>query len=269
MLFFWMIVIAFALIAYVVLDGYDLGIGVLTLFQPDAARRRQMLEVVGNVWDGNESWILLIAMGLWGGFPDAFATALPGLYIPLLVMIFGLIFRGFSVEMALHRDASDRTWTRLFGVGSLVAALAQGVLFGGLLCGITVRNQLFAGATWDFFGHGYGVLTGLVTVALFSLAGAAMLQAKTGGTLRDQMAGLLRPLTLVTVLGVALSAALLPVATSAQLKLGAIDRWLPFGYAVLVAAGGFWTAYRRSGRAPGLVPFPRGGGGADAGAGRR
>src|ERR1700721_448688 len=76
MLFFWMIVIVFALLLYVVLDGYDLGIGVLTLFQPDAARRRQMVEVVGNVWDGNETWILLVAMGLWGAFPDAYATAL-------------------------------------------------------------------------------------------------------------------------------------------------------------------------------------------------
>jgi cytochrome d ubiquinol oxidase subunit II len=255
MLFFWMIIVAFALIVYVVLDGYDLGIGVLTLFQPDAARRRQMVEVVGNVWDGNESWLILLAMGLWGGLPDVYATALPGLYIPLLVMLFALIFRGFAVEMTLHRAASDRTWTRLFGVGSLVAAFAQGVLFGGLLCGVTVRNQLFAGATWDFLGHGYGVLTGLVTVTLFCLAGAAMLQAKTGETLRDQMAGLVRPLTLVTVSGVALSAALLPVATSAQLRLDGVDRWLPFGYAVLVAIGGFWTAYRRAGRAPDLIPF--------------
>ena len=255
MLFFLMIVIVFALLAYVVLDGYDLGIGVLTLFQPDAARRRQMLEVVGNVWDGNESWLIMLAMGLWAVMPDAFATALPGLYIPLLVMIFGLIFRGFAVEMALHRAASDRTWTRLFGVGSLVAAFAQGVLFGGLLCGVTVRNQLFAGATWDFFGHGYAVLTGLVTVTLFALAGAAMLQAKTGGALRAQVVGLVRPLTLVTLSGVALSAALLPVVTTAQLYLGAVDRWLPFGYAVLVAVGGFWTAYRRIGRAPDFIPF--------------
>jgi cytochrome d ubiquinol oxidase subunit II len=255
MLFFWMIVIVFALTSYVILDGYDLGIGVLTLFQPDAARRRQMLEIVGNVWDGNESWLILLAMGLWGGMPDAYATALPGLYLPLLVMIFGLIFRGFAIEMALHRAVSDRTWTRLFGAGSLVAAFAQGVLFGGLLCGVTVRHQLFAGATWDFLGHGYAVLTGLLTVTLFALAGAAVLQARAGGALRDQMAGLVRPLTLVTVSGVALSAALLPVATSAQLRLGAVDRWLPFGYAVLAAAGGFWTAYRRAGRKPDSIPF--------------
>ena len=81
MLFFLMVVIVFALLLYVVLDGYDLGIGVLTLFQPDAARRRQMLEVVGNVWDGNESWLILLAMGLWAVMPDAFGTALPGLYL--------------------------------------------------------------------------------------------------------------------------------------------------------------------------------------------
>ena len=255
MLFFLMIVIVGALLAYVVLDGYDLGIGVLTLFQPDAARRRRMIEVVGNVWDGNESWLILLAMGLWGGTPDAYATALPGLYLPLLVMIFGLIFRGFAIEMALQRPVSDRTWTRLFGAGSLVAALAQGVLIGGLLCGITVRHQLFAGATWDFFGHGYAVLTGLVTVLLFSLAGAARLQAKTDGALRDQMAAVVHPLTLATASGVAVSAALLPVATSAPLHLGGVDRWLPFGYAVLVAAGGFWTAYRRAGRTPDEIPF--------------
>src|SRR5882724_2769377 len=255
MQFFLMIVVVSALLIYVLLDGYDLGIGVLTLFQPDAARRRQMLEVVGNLWDGNESWLILLAMGLWGVMPDAFATALPGLYIPLLVMIFGLIFRGFAVEMTLHRALSDRTWARLFGIGSLVAAFAQGVLFGGLLCGVTVRHGLFAGATWDFFGHGYAVLTGLLTVTLFSLAGAARLQAKTDGALRGQMGAIVRPLTLATVAGVAVSAALLPVATSAQLHLGGVDRWLPFGYAVLVAAAGFWTAYRRAGRTPDGIPF--------------
>src|SRR6266480_723116 len=158
--------------------------------------------------------------------------------------------RGFAVEMTLQRGASDRTWTRLFGIGSFVAAFAQGVLFGGLLCGVTVRHGVFAGGTWDFFGHGYAVLTGLLNVTLFSLAGAARLQAKTDGALRGQMVAIVRPLTLATVAGVAVSAALLPVATSAQLHLGGVDRWLPFGYAVLVAAAGFWTAYRRAGRIP-------------------
>jgi cytochrome d ubiquinol oxidase subunit II len=255
MIFFWMIVMAASLLAYVVLDGYDLGIGTLTLLEPDAARRRVMLEVVGNIWDGNETWLILLAMGLWGGIPDVYATALPGLYLPLVVMILALIFRGFAVEMALARPVSDRTWTRLFGAGSVVAAFAQGVLFGGLLAGVTVRNGRFAGGTWDFLGHGYAVLTGVVTVALFALAGAARLQAKTEGDLRTRMGALVRPLTLAAVAGVAACAALLPVVTTAALRLGAVDRWLPFGYAVLVAAGGFWIAYRRAGRPPDGIPW--------------
>jgi cytochrome bd-type quinol oxidase subunit 2 len=94
-----------------------------------------------------------------------------------------------------------------------------------------------------------------VTVTLFCLAGAARLQAKADGALRDQMGAAVRPLTLATVAGVAVSAALLPVATSARLDLGAVDRWLPFGYAVLVAAAGFWTAWRRAGRTPDWIPF--------------
>src|SRR6202030_966510 len=117
------------------------------------------------------------------------------------------------------RGVSDRTWARLFGIGSLVAAFAQGGLFGGLLCGVIVRHGVFAGATWDFFGHGYAVLTGLLTVILFSLAGAARLQAKTDGALRDQMGTIVRALTLATMGAVAVSAALLPVASSAQLRL--------------------------------------------------
>jgi cytochrome d ubiquinol oxidase subunit II len=253
--FFWMAIVLLSLLAYVVLDGYDLGIGVLTLFQRDAAHRRLMLEVTGNAWDGNESWLIMLAMALWGGFPDAYATVLPGMYLPLLVMISGLIFRGFSLEMALHRPLSDRIWTRWFGIGSLVSAFAGGVLFGGVLAGVTVRNGEFAGATWDFFGHGYGVLTGLAAVVLFSLAGAARMQSKAQGELRRTMAALIRPLTLATAGAATLSAGLLPVVTTAHLYLGGVDRWLPFGYAVLVAAGAFWTAYRRSGSTPDRVPF--------------
>jgi cytochrome d ubiquinol oxidase subunit II len=255
MLFFWMIVVLASLLAYVILDGYDLGIGTLTLLQRDSADRRVMLEVVGNVWDGNESWLILLAMGVWGGMPDVYATALPGLYLPLLLMIFALMFRGFSVEMALARPRTDRTWTRLFGIGSLVAGFAQGVLFGGLLAGLTVRDQRFAGGTWDFLGNGYAVLTGVVTVVLFALAGAARLQAKTEGDLRHRMGALVRPLTLATVIGVAACSALLPVATTAVLRLDGVDRWLPFAYAVLVAVGGFWIAYRRADRTPDEIPF--------------
>jgi len=255
MAFFWMLILIFALTAYVVLDGYDLGIGVLTLFQRDGKESRRMLEVVGNVWDGNESWLVLLAMGLWGGMPDAYATALPGLYLPLIVMIVGLIFRGFAIEMALHRPGFDRLWGTYFGIGSLAAAFAQGVLFGGLVTGITVRDGMFAGATWDFFGHGYSVLTGILTVVLFSLAGAARLQGKVDGELRGWVSAIVRKLTLLTVPGVALAAALLPIASSAHLHIGGAARSLTFAYAVLLAVAGFVTVYWRAGRTPDVAPF--------------
>ncbi|MDT4926482.1 MAG: cytochrome bd ubiquinol oxidase subunit [Pseudonocardiales bacterium] len=255
MVFFWMAVLLLALLTYVILDGYDLGIGTLTLFERDSGTRRNMLEVVGNVWDGNESWLILVAMGLWAGFPDAYATALPGLYLPLCLMLVALIFRGFAIEMALHRPGFDRVWGRLFGIGSLVAAFAQGVLFGGLLTGITVVNHGFAGRTWDFLGHGYALLTGVATVLLYTWAGAAQLQAKLEGDERLRASRQVRLLTGPVVLASALSASLLPIATSAHLRLDGVARWLPFAYGVLIAAGGFYGAWRWAGRAPRQVSF--------------
>ncbi|MCU1655761.1 MAG: cytochrome d ubiquinol oxidase subunit [Pseudonocardiales bacterium] len=255
MVFFWMAVLLLALLSYVILDGYDLGIGTLTLLERDAGTRRGMLDVVGNVWDGNESWLILLAMGLWAGFPDAYATALPGLYLPLCLMLFALIFRGFAIEMALQRPGFDPVWGRLFGVGSLVTAFAQGVLFGGLLTGITVVNHQFAGRPWDFLGHGYALLTGCATVLLYAWAGAAQLQAKLPLEQRRRASRQVRLLTGPVVLACALSASLLPVATTARLRLDGVDRWLPFTYGLLIAAGAFYTAWRWAGRTPKQVSF--------------
>jgi cytochrome d ubiquinol oxidase subunit II len=255
MVAFWAAVIVLALLTYVILDGYDLGIGTLTLFERDGDTRRSMLEVVGNVWDGNESWLILLAMGLWAGFPDAYATALPGLYLPLCLMLFALIGRGFAIEMTLHRPGFDRLWGRLFGLGSLVAAFAQGVLFGGLLTGITVVDQRFAGRTWDFLGHGYALLTGCATVLLYAWVGTAQLQAKLVDDKRRRASRRLRAMTVPLVLTCALSAALLPAATDAHLRLDGVSRWLPFAYCLLIAVAGFYTVWRWAGRAPNQVSF--------------
>jgi cytochrome d ubiquinol oxidase subunit II len=194
-------------------------------------------------------------MGLWGGFPDAYATALPGLYLPLCLMLFALIFRGFAIEMTLQRPGFDRVWGRLFGLGSLVTAFAQGVLFGGLLTGITVVNHRFAGRTWDFLGHGYALLTGGATVLLYVWAGAAQLQAKLAVDERRRASRQVRLLTGPVVLACVLSASLLPIATNARLRLDGIDRWLPFAYCLLIAAGAFYTVWRWAGRAPRQVSF--------------
>jgi cytochrome d ubiquinol oxidase subunit II len=157
--------------------------------------------------------------------------------------------------MALHRPGFDRVWGRLFGLGSLVAAFAQGVLFGGLLTGITVVNHRFAGRTWDFLGHGYALLTGVATVLLYTWAGAAQLQAKLAGDERLRAGRQVRFLTGPLVLAAALSASLLPAATDARLRLDGVARWLPFAYGLLIAAGAFYAAWHWAGRAPRQVSF--------------
>jgi cytochrome d ubiquinol oxidase subunit II len=253
--FFWMAVVLLSLLAYVILDGYDIGIGTLTLFERDSGTRRDMLDVVGNVWDGNESWLILLAMGLWAGFPDAYAAALPGLYLPVCLMLCALIFRGFAIEMALHRPGFDRVWGRLFGVGSLVTAFAQGVVFGGLLSGITVVDHRFAGRPWDFLGHGYALLTGCAAVLLYTWAGAAQLQAKLDVDKRRRATRQVRLLTGPVVLASVLSACLLPIASNGRLRLDGVDRWLPFGYGLLIAIGAFYAAWRWAGRSPKQVSF--------------
>jgi cytochrome d ubiquinol oxidase subunit II len=122
----WLLFVLFCLLMYVVLDGYDLGIGIATLIEPDPDHRHEMLEHVAQAWDGNETWLVLLGVSLWAGFPAAFGTILPHAYLPVIVLLFALIVRGVSVEMASQTHPAPR-WDRAFGVASLVAALAQGV----------------------------------------------------------------------------------------------------------------------------------------------
>jgi cytochrome d ubiquinol oxidase subunit II len=128
----WFLLILLCLLMYVVLDGYDLGIGIASLIEPDASHRHELLEQVAQAWDGNETWLVLLGVSLWAGFPAAFGTILPHSYLPVIVMLFGLIVRGVSVEMASQAHPAPR-WERAFGVASLVAALAQGVAVSTLI----------------------------------------------------------------------------------------------------------------------------------------
>ena len=141
----WMIIVFLAFAMYIVLDGYDLGIGVLTLFERDDRRRREMHELVSWVWDGNESWIVLVALTLWAGVPLVTGVALPALYLVLLPMLWSLIARGVSLELIDQHERWHPVWGRLFGVGSLVAAFCQGAAFGGLVAGLPERGGSFAG----------------------------------------------------------------------------------------------------------------------------
>jgi len=175
----WMIFVILAFTMYIVLDGYDLGIGVLTLLDRDAGRRREMHELVAWTWDGNESWLVLLALTLWGGVPLVTGVALPALYIVVILMLFSLIARGVALELIDQHDGWHPVWGRLFGIGSLVAGFCQGAAFGGLVAGFNVRGDTFAGGPFAFLHHGYAVLTGLTAVALYVVAGSAFVYLKT------------------------------------------------------------------------------------------
>lgn len=169
----WFGLVLLCLLMYVVLDGYDLGVGIATLFERDPAHRHEMLETVALAWDGNETWLVLLGVCLWAGFPAAFGIILPHACMPLTVMLFALIVRGVAVEMASQRPPAP-WWERAFGIGSLAAALAQGAAAGTLAANVTVG----AGLGW------YSALTA-VTVAVGYLAlGYAFTTWKASGALR-------------------------------------------------------------------------------------
>jgi cytochrome bd ubiquinol oxidase subunit II len=177
----WMLFVALALTMYIVLDGYDLGIGVLTLLDRDAERRREMHELVAWTWDGNESWLVLLALTLWAGVPLVTGVALPALYVPLILMLFALIARGVALELIDQYEGWHHVWGRLFGIGSLVAGFCQGAAFGGLVAGFNIHGDTFAGGPFTFLHHGYAVLTGLTAVAVYVVAGSAFVYLKSNG----------------------------------------------------------------------------------------
>jgi cytochrome bd ubiquinol oxidase subunit II len=239
--------VLFFLAMYVLLDGYDFGIGMLLLLDTDTARQRSMVEIVATAWDGNESWIILLGVATWAGFPAAYATALPAVFLPLIVMLFSMIWRGVAIEM-VSADPSARFWRYAFGGGSLAAALAQGFVFGGLLSGVHVRNSLYVGHSFDFFTP-YAVLTGLATVLLYATTGAAVLQLKGDGELRGRAARAGRvTLGFLGVLVVLCAISL--KATATGLQLSAPGRAWAFGILTAIAAAALVTAFRAFGEEP-------------------
>jgi cytochrome d ubiquinol oxidase subunit II len=234
------VIIILCLTMYLTLDGYDLGIGVLLLAETDRDRTREMVEIVATAWDGNETWIILLAVALWGGLPQAYGAMLPALYLPLIVMFFGLVWRGVAIEMISQSGGLPRRWTLSFAAGSLVAAFAQGVAIGGLLSGVDIADRQFAGPTFGFF-TGYSVLTGITTVLLYSLAGAAFLRLKADGALKARATSAGKVLLGFTVALAGVCALSLP-ATATSVNLHSPARLVLFTIFVIIAAGGFLLA---------------------------
>jgi len=182
----WTCIIAVAVLLYVMLDGFDLGIGILFPFAGSPAERDVMMNTVAPVWDGNETWLVLGGGGLFAAFPLAFAALMPALYIPITAMLLSLILRGVAFEFRLHGRRQARAfWTGAFAVGSLGATLAQGLVLGGFIQGVSLRNGRFAGAAFDWLTP-YAVLVAAGLVAGYALLGASWLIWRTKDALHDR-----------------------------------------------------------------------------------
>ncbi len=181
----WAGLIGFAVLAYVVLDGFDLGIGILFPFLESKADRDLAMNSVAPVWDGNETWLVLGGGGLMAVFPLAYATLLPALYAPIIAMLLGLIFRGVSFEFRGKTERGRWLWDFGFAGGSMVAALAQGITLGALVQGIEVDNRAYAGGWWDWLTP-FTLLTGISVLAGYALLGSTWLFMKTENGLAHQ-----------------------------------------------------------------------------------
>ena len=182
----WAAIIAVAVLLYVMLDGFDLGIGILFPFAASPGERDRMMNTVAPIWDGNETWLVLGGGGLLAAFPFAYAALMPALYIPIVVMLLALILRGVAFEFRLHgRRRGKRVWTIAFSAGSLVATLAQGLVLGGFIQGVTLRGRAFAGGPFDWLTP-YSVLVAAGLVAGYTLLGAGWLIWRTDDALQDR-----------------------------------------------------------------------------------
>src|SRR6202051_662329 len=152
--------LAFTLTVYVILDGFDLGVGILLLFQPAKAFRDHMVDSITPTWDGNETWIIMAGVTLLAAFPIAYSILLPAFYLPVILMLLALGFRGVSFEFRAQSKQHRREWDVAFGLGSLVAALMQGLILGGIMAGVKVQNQHFAGNVLDVV-HPLPIISGI------------------------------------------------------------------------------------------------------------
>jgi cytochrome d ubiquinol oxidase subunit II len=205
----WLAIIACAILAYVVMDGFDLGIGIIfpTLAVP--GERDQAMNAIAPVWDGNETWLVLGGGALLAAFPLAYSIILPATYPPMIAMLLGLVFRGVAFEFR-WRDASHRAyWDIAFALGSIVAALAQGIILGAILQGINVRDDGYAGGWLDWLSP-FTLLTGVAVVLGYALLGTTWLIWKTEGSCQAHARRLAMRLGICTLLAMAAVSAATP-----------------------------------------------------------
>jgi cytochrome bd ubiquinol oxidase subunit II len=184
MVMFWVFVLALSMLLYVLLDGFDLGIGILFGLTRDETRRRAMLSAVAPVWDGNETWLVVTAVVLWGAFPPVYAMLLSAFYLPLLLMLAGLILRGVAFEYRYKTERLRWIWDAGFAGGSLVATFIQGLTVGALVKGLPIVNGHYIGGEFGWLSP-FAVLCGVGLCLGYALLGACWLVKKCEGDIRD------------------------------------------------------------------------------------
>jgi cytochrome d ubiquinol oxidase subunit II len=196
----WFVILALFLLLYVMLDGFDLGVGILSLTASSEERRGILMTSLSNVWDANETWLVLMGGALFGAFPLAYSTILNALYIPIFIMIFGFIFRAVAFEFREH-SSQKLIWNLAFGVGSFLAALGQGLSLGAVLEGIAVDQAGdFIGSTWDWLSW-QSVVVALSLIQGYVLIGSTYLIMKTEGDLQTTHYRTARIASITTLLG--------------------------------------------------------------------
>jgi cytochrome d ubiquinol oxidase subunit II len=253
MVMFWVTLLAVSILLYVLLDGFDLGVGILFGLTSSETRRHAMLSAVAPIWDGNETWLVVTAVILWGAFPGAYATLLPAFYLPLLVMLAGLILRGVAFEYRHKTERMRWIWDLSFIGGSFAATVIQGLTVGALVEGLPIANGQYGGGDFGWFSP-FAALCGVGLCLGYALLGACWLVKKCEGDVR------MTAYRLIPYLSVGLLAFLIVVFAYALVEdLQVMGRWMERPYLFVFPVIGALAAvvlavsvrYRRD-----ELPFP-------------
>lgn len=252
----WTLILGAGIFFYVLLDGFDLGVGMLYNFMPDTRSRNLVMNAIAPVWDGNETWLVLGGVALLAAFPLAFAILIPALYFPILVMLLALVFRGVAFEFRF-RDAEHKTfWDHGFFYGSLIATLAQGMMLGAFIQGFKVEGRAFAGGALDFLTP-FSVLTGIALVFGYALLGAGWLVLKTEDDVQARARRYGRICLAAVVIGIVVVSLWTPVASDAV-----FSRWFswpnililsPVPVATALVAWATWRALGGASQSGGFI----------------
>jgi cytochrome d ubiquinol oxidase subunit II len=236
MVLFWVFVLAVSVLLYVLLDGFDLGVGILFGLTRDESKRRGMMAAVAPIWDGNETWLVVVGVVLWGAFPIVYATLFSAFYLPLLVMLAGLILRGVAFEFRYKAERMRAVWDLGFAGGSLAAAFIQGMMVGALVEGLPIANGHYSGGEFGWLSP-FALICGIGLCLGYMLLGACWLVRKCEGDLRESA------YRLVPYLSIALLVFLIVVFGYALAEnLRVIGRWLERPYLFVFPAIGVLAA---------------------------